>query len=301
MSVCFMIMAHKEPEQFKDLAGTLLAAGGRVVAFIDKKADIEPFRLEGVEYIEHRHSVNWGGYSQVLAMEKTMNAALELYPESSHYMWTSAQDYPLKPVDEFIKFMSSEENAQRSFMEVKHISEGSWHDKVYRYPENMGYKDQEVKSPLLHKFRRKILSIIHRLRTPKYTPDMYFGSTSWVLDAQTMAAILSYYRSPEGYSVRKYTRHVFACDEKWLPSSLMRIPERKHVYGLDENLIFSSPESIVVDEKIHYIDWSPERENPALLTVDDLPAMDASGKWFARKFDVDKSAQLLEVLRKRQS
>ena len=50
----------------------------------------------------------------------------------------------------------------------------------------------------------------------------------------------------------------------------------------------------------HYIDWDPERENPALLNSGDLEKIDASGKWFIRKVDAEKSQDLLDILRQRQ-
>lgn len=43
MAVCYLILAHKYPEQFKKLVGHILASGGKCVAHIDKKANQEDF------------------------------------------------------------------------------------------------------------------------------------------------------------------------------------------------------------------------------------------------------------------
>jgi hypothetical protein len=51
----------------------------------------------------------------------------------------------------------------------------------------------------------------------------------------------------------------------------------------------------VVDDNLRYVDWFKE-PGPAVLTVDDLDSMLASGKLFARKFDTTVDAAVLDRL-----
>jgi hypothetical protein len=47
---------------------------------------------------------------------------------------------------------------------------------------------------------------------------------------------------------------------------------------------------------LHYIDWNPERENPAILTMQDYFLLKSSEALFARKFNEVKSKQLLDAI-----
>ena len=46
----------------------------------------------------------------------------------------------------------------------------------------------------------------------------------------------------------------------------------------------------------HYIDWDPQRENPAVLDIHDLPAITASRQFFVRKVLPGRSRSLMDAL-----
>ena len=85
MTVCYLILAHKYPEQFKKIARHILKSGGVCVAHIDKKANLDDFYVEGVSYVRERENVRWAGYSAVKATQKMLAQALKEYPEATHY------------------------------------------------------------------------------------------------------------------------------------------------------------------------------------------------------------------------
>ena len=61
--------------------------------------------------------------------------------------------------------------------------------------------------------------------------------------------------------------------------------------------IFTCKRPPLPDEKrvyMHYIDWSAERENPAIVADRDFPALKESGKFFACKFLQDRSLPLMD-------
>jgi hypothetical protein len=69
---------------------------------------------------------------------------------------------------------------------------------------------------------------------------------------------------------------------------------------LESEQIFSGSRAPLTDEKrvyFHYIDWSPEREDPAVLDESDFDILLQSDKFFACKFRHPKSARLMEMLR----
>jgi hypothetical protein len=52
----------------------------------------------------------------------------------------------------------------------------------------------------------------------------------------------------------------------------------------------------IVTENVHYVDWTQGGTSPKILTVDDLPALRATPKLYARKFDADVDAAVLDAI-----
>ncbi|MCY7393831.1 MAG: hypothetical protein LH647_20735, partial [Leptolyngbyaceae cyanobacterium CAN_BIN12] len=51
-----------------------------------------------------------------------------------------------------------------------------------------------------------------------------------------------------------------------------------------------------VAAKLHHIDWSVDREDPAVFDTSDFSALQESDALFARKFSESKSKQLLDSI-----
>jgi hypothetical protein len=52
----------------------------------------------------------------------------------------------------------------------------------------------------------------------------------------------------------------------------------------------------MVNNDLRYIDWSMGGVSPKTLSIDDAEAILASGKLFARKFDLSKGPELLDLI-----
>lgn len=111
MTVCYLILAHKYPEQFKKIARHILNSGGVCVAHIDKKANLDDFYVEGVSYVRERENVRWAGYSAVKATQKMLAQALKEYPEATHYASITGQCYPVRPLREYADFLARPEKS----------------------------------------------------------------------------------------------------------------------------------------------------------------------------------------------
>ena len=62
-----------------------------------------------------------------------------------------------------------------------------------------------------------------------------------------------------------------------------------------QTVLMNSPlADTVVDESLHHLDWSAGSAHPATFGTADLPALAASGRLFARKFDTHVDAQVLD-------
>jgi hypothetical protein len=63
-----------------------------------------------------------------------------------------------------------------------------------------------------------------------------------------------------------------------------------------QTIVLHSPfADTVVNDNLRYIDWS-RRPAPAILHAQDFPSLIGSGKLFARKFDANVDARILDML-----
>ena len=69
---------------------------------------------------------------------------------------------------------------------------------------------------------------------------------------------------------------------------------------LFQTILYNSPfRSSLVNNNLRYIDWSKGQASPKVLKVEDLDGMLASGKLFARKFDLAQFPEVIEKLDKK--
>ncbi len=137
--------------------------------------------------------------------------------------------------------------------------------------------------------------------------SFYSGSSRWCLNRDTVQFLVSYFHSRSSRKLRRYLRLATNSDEIFFQTAILNSDFKKYCESFNESEaeeIFSHKRPPMPDEKrvyLHYIDWNPEREDPAILDESDLIEMDASGKLFACKFTEEKSLGLIEILEKRLS
>jgi len=99
--IAFLIAAHTEPVLLARLVRALASPWSHVFVHIDAKADIGIFLHEladirGVTLIRDRVPVYWGGWSQVEASLRLLQAAREHDPAFARFVLLSGCCYPLR-------------------------------------------------------------------------------------------------------------------------------------------------------------------------------------------------------------
>ena len=178
MTVCYLILAHKYPEQFKKIARHILNSGGVCVAHIDKKANLDDFYVEGVSYVRERENVRWAGYSAVKATQKMLAQALKEYPEATHYASITGQCYPVRPLREYADFLARPENLERSWVSFYALAPGMRNYALVRYRE---YKDFEGLLPegIIRRGVRKVYYKISRMFPRKNLPVQFYQGSAY--------------------------------------------------------------------------------------------------------------------------
>jgi Core-2/I-Branching enzyme len=70
------------------------------------------------------------------------------------------------------------------------------------------------------------------------------------------------------------------------------VPEESYYH----TIFCNAPGLKVSNNNWRYIDWSTKSSHPKTLLFEDLPRIQASSAHFARKFDIDKDARVLDEL-----
>lgn len=107
---------------------------------------------------------------------------------------------------------------------------------------------------------------------------LYSGSQWWTLSLDCMNYLLDQIR--EHPAISRFFKFTWGPDEFIFQTLLMNSPYREAVTGYD----------------LHYIDWSAGKEHPKNLGADDIDKMMASPLLLARKFDINKDPDVLDLI-----
>ena len=105
-----LIQCHKNPEQVNMLLDALQHPDVDIYVHVDKKSDVgSQLKTSPQIHIlpdEFRVDVQWATFSQVQATLNLLRYA-SYHGEYEHYWLCSGQDYPIKPIDEIVRFLHS--------------------------------------------------------------------------------------------------------------------------------------------------------------------------------------------------
>lgn len=267
MNNVYLILAHTNPKQLKRLLNVLQ---DDIFVHIDKKAKIEDyyFKRENITYIQNRVNVNWGGYSMVQA---TLNLINESYKNKKYDYFTllSGLDYPIKDEDSFNKYLKM--NYPCNYIEYSKIN----NDEGMLKRRYLKYKLFD-KRTCITCFIQKLFDHMYYSRRPYKNLAIYKGSQWWCLSREGIEYILNYINKNK--SVINYFKHTDIPDEMFFQSILL-----------------SSRNLIIKNDNLRYIrlySYHPD----ILMCSDYSKIRSLSKKFFARKFDVNKDEEILNML-----
>lgn len=287
LSVAYVVLAHRLPDQVARLVRRLLPGGHSVVVHVDAKVDQVPFEraLAGfldagrVSFVADRVVCRWADYSLVEATLRGTEAALAAAPCASHVVLLSGQSYPIKPPDAITAFFAEHED--RSFL---FASAGDGDEAVDRTGNERWSWDGELDRLGRVHFRigGRLVSLPNRYvpwwpyRQMPHGMRPLQGSQWWALSAAAARHVLGFL--VERPDVVRFFRRV-------------RIPDENVVQMVVDA---SSHRDGAVQDDLHYIVWPGS--HPLDLGLADLDALLASPKLFARKVHSTTDGALLDRL-----
>lgn len=298
MRIAYLILAHDQPELFGRLAAAIHAEDVSIYAHIDAKTKPAPFAAAcsdvPVSFTPNPVKVSWGGYSQVAAMLKLLEQAVQSNVHDN-YIFLSGRDYPLYSHERLVEELGRYPG--RSFMNFYALADGtSMVNKIRRHC----FYDAYAKLPtrfLQRAAGRIVKEISSRLPDRRFIDGIrpYRGSTSWCVSQDVARYIIDFVHDSRNSQYIDFFRSVSCSDEIFFQTIVLNSPY-KHTLNLFDVDGHRLPGEMKNENKasLHYIDWNPAREDPAILVDHDFEPLYASGKLFARKFDYRRSVSLLD-------
>lgn len=273
MRVAHLILAHKNPSQLERLLRALEHPSFDFYVHIDKKTDIQPFRYlinnKNVFEVRDRTKIYWAGYGTIQA---TINGFREILPKNYDYINViSAQDFPLKSAEYIYQYLL--ERRGKEFMTCESIDD-QWTEAAIRVRQ---YHLINWQIPGRHQLEKVINKILPERKFPM--DHKIVGRANWFTVTNDAAKYMLDFIDDHPELVRYY----------------------KYCWGADEfifsTILYNSHFNKRIVENLVYVDWSgPKTGHPKVLTAEDIEALKASDKLFARKFDMDKDQTVFSLL-----
>ncbi len=270
-TIAYLILVHRYPEQFKRLFKAIHDPANHYLVHIDKNAgsdledDLRAFlgAYPNAAVLEGKRAL-WGGYSLVDAELRGMARLLEMDADWDYFINLSGQDFPLATQGRIRAFLDA--NRGREFIRVL--------DQAASRPETMGRVLQHV----VEQGGRIIDSLVTRLFLKDATP--YIGN-QWKIVSRAFCRFVCHDPSVDRY--KAFYRNTFIADEGFFQTVMMNTA----AHG-----------EIVNDDK-RAIDWVPDGDiklRPRTFTAADADMLTSSPNLFARKFDAEVDAEILDIL-----
>lgn len=279
----YVVTSYRDPPQVARLVDTLrrLAPDARVVVSHDRKAAPLDSTMVDAPIIPTPEPINWGDGTYLRSILAVLDG-LSLGPRSWVTILT-AQDYPLRPLVDYQRHLGS--CAADALLEPMCHS-ADWAPLIERT------RQRQVRLPRWTASRGRYGRVLDRLPGATFSPQPH--GLSPTLDVRRLRTPFGEGLVPargsdlwaaNGRAVRQLL------DEPRLLRYFERTPIPSESYP--HTVLRNAANINVRDEMIHFADFV-NAAHPEWLSLDDLPRLEQSGRWFARKFE--KGSPALDLL-----
>lgn len=278
MRIAHLIMVHKNAAQVERLLFALRHVDADFYIHLDLKADMADYQylaaLPRVQFITARISARWASFRFV---EAIVGSVREVLASGEHYDFInllSGQDYPIKPIASIHKALSQQVGA--SFLSVEPEGSPWWQGAIQRVEK---YHSVYFEFKGQYQLQRLANMLLPKRHFP--LPYTLYGSADgswWTMSAACASYLVRFI--DEHPEICQFGRFTWGSDEFMIATILMNSPLKE----------------TIINDNHRYIDWSAGGANPKVLALADADALARSPKWFARKFDVDYDAKILDYV-----
>jgi hypothetical protein len=296
--IAFLILVHRDPSHLARLVGRLAAEGCHCFVHCDAKVSAEPFArvLEGLNATlvsdRERIAVNWCGYGMVEATHALLREAFRPDCVFDRFCLLSGSDYPLKPVATIRQAAAQHREILRVDRRLDPRGAGPFDRCASRiYLGGIGILNERTGLPGLRALAKRLQRVIPRAARPPM--PVYYGPSWWMLTREAASYLVEEMEAhPDLSAFFRWTR---SPDEMVVQTVLKASP-----FASDITFDATRPDfhdDPLLPQATHYVDWDrPNPDAPRTLVLEDLDRLCASPALFARKFDSNRSAVLVDRL-----
>jgi len=291
--IAYCLLVHKNPRQLCRLVRSIFSASDFFYVNIFGNSSTKESWIRELKEFESdnffaifRYERSWGQFQVVDATLDSMKRLARF--DYNYFINLSGQCYPLKPIDSVKRFLDGKSYAYMATFKMPYPSLGLGRIRYsyYRNPffslcdifldKTFGKWKYETRRFVRHGYFLRFPRINKQL---PYNLEPYGGSAYFCLPKKHVDYILEFLR--EKPSVLDFFKRAFAPDELFFQTIIMN----------------SQLKDTVTNDNLRYIDWSKQGVPlPAVLTIEDKEKLLDSPKLFARKFDIEVDAQILDSI-----
>jgi len=259
-TIAFLVLAHDRPAALKALLDDLAATHEPVFLHADRSghdldAHMAAFAAKAV--CMPRRAAGWGAYSLVTATLNMLEAA-HRQTAARYFVLLSNACVPVRPFHELHDLLAV---SDREFIDVIPLDSPA----ADRQPRLDRYHFMRKHAPLrLSALLNEGLQNIPRRPFAASFGQPRFGGQWWALSRPFVAWLLAYRRDNPRFD----RRH-----------RMTQFPEESYF----QTALYGSPFAGRIAPGLTYTDWSAGGSHPKLLDASDMPAIEASDRFFARK------------------
>ena len=295
LKIGFIILAHQKPKQLSKLISVIQSESTFFFLHIDKRADKQSFlnedRIRDCKnlFFLPRFKSYWGGIGLVKA---TLEGLKEAVRNNCDYaLLLSGSDYPIKSNKEIIEFLNTHKGF--SFVDYYKMPASYWlpgkeinrikkyyfhlNNKLFEYPMSSDTPG------ILRKSVNFILSFFLKKERTFPKDIIPYGGDQWFcITKEACQEVLDFYlHHPE---VLAFLEHTLIPDEIFIQTALFN--------SGNKNLI-----NKIIGHSLTHINWeSKNNPSPVLFNTSDFSILAQSDKLFARKFEMDQSPELINLI-----
>lgn len=276
MKHAYLILAHNDVSSLEGLIRLLDDERNDIYVHWDAKSGAIPAIFAAhskLLFLKKRVKVNWAGYSMVKAEYGLFRAAFKNGPYG-YYHLISGVDLPIKSQD-YIHQMCDQDQGT----EFIAFADTSQKELDYRAQHFFLFPEEFKEVCFIKKVIRKALIKIQDLVGYRRTDLVIRKGSQWCSVTQ---AFVEYLLSKEE-EIKKLFDHTFCPDELFIQTVCTNSPFIDKVRKAESEF----------DGNLRFIKWVDGELLP--ITMEDLPALRQSDRWFARKFSSKDVALINEI------
>lgn len=278
--LAYVVLAHRSPDQVVRLVRRLETPHASFFVHVDRSADDRVYEavrsgladLSSVSFVRRR-SCTWGGFGIVRAILEALKAVRADGRRFDFVVLLSGQDYPIATTTAIHQRLG--EHRGHSFVNNFTVPTPNWANGGLERLTGWHWHGRVLGRHVMFPDQRLLAKTWQRRFPGGFQP--YGGSMYWALSDAALDYLHDFLARNRRFV--RFFKHVNIPDESFFQTILLNSP--------------LAP--TVIDDDLHYADWSELQSHPKTLGHRDVGAALGSGKLFARKFDNPKVLDAIDA------